>query len=218
MFGWQVDRMRLEVLDASADGRLSSPSASRNKQPIGEVFSRVLPPSGLVLEVGSGTGEHAVHFARLMPRLTWQPSEQDADCLRSISAWESADAQPNLRSPLYLDINAETWPIEAADAIVSINLIHIAPWSATHALMRGASRTLVPAGLLCLYGPFQMQGMHTSVSNRAFDEQLRVANSEWGVRDLDEVSAVANVEGLKCMEIVEMPANNLIVVFRKVTA
>src|SRR6266571_1601291 len=140
--------MRLEDLDASTDGRLWSPSAERNRQPIAEVLSRVLPQSGLVLEVGSGTGQHAVHFAREMPKLTWQPSEQDADCLRSISAWVSIEAQANMRPPLYLDINAERWPIEATDAVVSINLLHIAPWSATHALLRGASSILSTAGLL----------------------------------------------------------------------
>jgi SAM-dependent methyltransferase len=207
--------MRLEDLDASIDGRLWSPSAERNRQPIAEVLSRVLPQSGLVLEVGSGTGQHAVHFARVMPQLTWQPSEQDADCLRSISAWASIEGLPNVRPPLYLDIADEQWPIEAADAVVSINLIHIAPWSATHALLRGASSILPTAGLLCLYGPYRAGGKHTSASNRAFDAQLQAVNPEWGVRDLDEVSSEARAVDLEFVRTFEMPANNLIVVFRK---
>ena len=207
--------MRLEDLDASIGGRLWSPSAERNRQPIAEVLSRVLPQSGLVLEVGSGTGQHAVHFARVMPQLTWQPSEQDAVCLRSISAWASIEGLPNVRHPLYLDIAHEQWPIEAADAVVSINLIHIAPWSATHALLRGASSILPAAGLLCLYGPYRAGGKHTSASNRAFDAQLQAVNPEWGVRDLDEVSSEARAVDLEFVRTFEMPANNLIVVFRK---
>jgi SAM-dependent methyltransferase len=206
--------MRLEDLDASTDGRLWSPSAERNRQPIADVLSRVLPQPGIVLEVGSGTGQHAVHFGRVMPDLTWQPSEQDADCLRSISAWASIEALPNVRPPLYLDIADERWPIEAADAVVSINLIHIARWSATHALLRGASSILPAAGLLCLYGPYRVGGKHTSASNRAFDAQLQAVNAEWGVRDLDEVSNEANAGGLEFVRTFEMPANNLIVVFR----
>ena len=207
--------MRLEDLGASTDGRLWSPSAERNRRAIGEALSRVLPQSGLVLEVGSGTGQHAVHFGRLMPDLTWQPSEQDADCLRSISAWASMESLPNMRPPLYLDIADERWPIEAADAVVSINLIHIAPWSATHALLRGASSILPAAGLLCLYGPYREGGKHTSASNRAFDAQLQAVNPGWGVRDLDEVSSEARAVDLEFVRTFEMPANNLIVVFRK---
>jgi hypothetical protein len=171
--------MRLEDLGASAGGRLFSPSAERNREPIAEVLSQVLPQSGLVLEVGSGTGEHAVHFARVMPHLTWQPSEQDADCLRSISGWAAVEGLPNVRPALYLDIVDDRWPIEAADAIVSINLIHIAPWSATRALMRGASGILPAAGHLSLYGPYRAAGKHTSASNRVFDAQLQAVNPEW---------------------------------------
>jgi SAM-dependent methyltransferase len=207
--------MRLEDLDTSTDGRLFSPSAKRNKQPIAEAFSKVLPQSGLVLEVGSGTGQHIVHFARVMPHLVWQPSERDADCLRSISAWICIEAQPNVRTPLYLDINDERWPIDTADAVVSINLMHIAPRSATHTLLRGAAGVLSPAGLLCLYGPYRVRGKHTSASNRAFDAQLQAANPEWGVRDLDEVSNEARAVDLEFVRTLEMPANNLIVIFRK---
>jgi SAM-dependent methyltransferase len=207
--------MRLEDLNASDDGRLASPSAARNREPIAEVLAQVLPQSGLVLEVGSGTGEHAVHFARVMPHLTWQPSEQDADCLRSISAWVTFEALPNVRPPLHLDIADERWAIEGADAVVSMNLIHIAPWSVTEALLRAVTRILRSGGLLCLYGPFRVGGKHTSASNRAFDAQLQAANPEWGVRDLDEVSNEARAVDLELARTFEMPANNKIVVFRK---
>jgi len=185
--------MRLEDLNASNDGRLASPSAQRNKVPIAEVLAQVLPQAGLVLEVGSGTGEHTIHFARVMPHLTWQPSERDQACLRSISALE---AQPNVRQPLYLDVTDALWPIVAADAIICINMIHIAPWLAVQALLRGASRILPCGDVLCLYGPYRVMGKHTSASNRAFDAQLRAMNSEWGVRDLDAVSTEARAFNL----------------------
>lgn len=207
--------MRLEELITTGDGRLASPSAERNWEPIAEVLSEVLPRSGLVLEVGSGTGEHAVHFARVMPHLTWQPTDQDKDCLRSIAAWAAVEAQANLRPALSLDVTDAQWSIEAADAIVSINMLHIAPWSVAQALLRGSSRILAAAGLLCLYGPFRVAGKHTSASNRAFDAQLRAMNSEWGVRDLDEVASAARAFNLELERTFEMPANNLIAVFRK---
>ena len=207
--------MRLEDLNASDDGRLASPSAQRNRESIAEVLAEVLPHSGLVLEVGSGTGEHAVHFARVMPHLIWQPSEQDKDCLRSISAWAAVEAQTNVREPLYLDVTDAQWPIEAADAIICINMIHIAPWSVARALLRGASRILSSGGLLCLYGPYRVAGRHTSVSNRAFDAQLRAINPEWGVRDLDAISNEARAFNVELERTFQMPANNLIAVFRK---
>jgi SAM-dependent methyltransferase len=207
--------MRLEDLNTSDDGRLVSASAKRNREPIAKVLSQVLPQSGLVLEVGSGTGEHAVHFARVMPHLAWQPSEQDKDCLCSISAWVAAEAQANVRQPLYLDVTDAQWPIAAADAIISINMIHIAPWSVAQALLRGASRILPPGGLLCLYGPFSVAGKHTSASNRAFDAQLRGMNSEWGVRDLNATASEARVLNIELARTFHMPANNLVAVFRK---
>ena len=207
--------MRLEDLNASDDGRLASPSAQRNREAIAEVLAEVLPHSGLVLEVGSGTGEHAVHFARVMPHLIWQPSERDNDCLRSISAWEAVEAQANVRQPLYLDVTDAQWPVMAADAVICINMIHIAPWSVAQALLRGASRILPSGGLLCLYGPYRVAGKHTSASNRAFDTHLRAINSEWGVRDLDAVSNEARAFNVELERIFQMPANNLIAILRK---
>jgi SAM-dependent methyltransferase len=207
--------MRLEDLSASDDGRLASPSAARNRGAIADVLAQVLPQEGLVLEVGSGTGEHVVHFARVMPHLTWQPSEQDEACLRSISAWLAVEAQANVRQPVFLDVASAQWPIAATDVIISINMIHIAPWSAAQALLRGASSILPAGGLLCLYGPYRVAGKHTSASNRAFDAELRAMNSEWGVRDLDAVSSEASAFNLDLERTIQMPANNLIAVFRK---
>ena len=207
--------MRLEDLDASEDGRLTSPSAARNKEPIAKTLSQILPRSGLVLEIGSGTGEHVVHFARVMPQLGWQPTEQDEECLRSICAWAAVETNANVRQPLYLDVIDAQWPIETADAIICINMIHITPWAATQGLLRGSSRILPPAGLLCLYGPYRVRGKHSSASNRAFDAQLRAINAEWGVRDLDAVSNEARAFNIELERTFEMPANNLIAVFRK---
>jgi SAM-dependent methyltransferase len=207
--------MRLEDLNATGDGRLASPSAERNREPIARVLSQVLPQSGCVLEVGSGTGEHTIHFARVMPHLTWQPSERERDCLRSISAWAVVEAQANVLQPLYLDVADAQWPIANAEAIVSINMIHIAPWSVAQALLRGAKRILPRGGLLCLYGPYRVAGQHTSVSNREFDAQLRAMNSEWGVRDLDALANEARTFNIELARTCQMPANNLVVVFRK---
>jgi hypothetical protein len=150
-----------------------------------------------------------------MPHLLWQPSEQDNDCLRSIAAWAAVEARANVRQPLYLDVTDAQWPIAAADAIVCMNMIHIAPWSAAQALLGGASRILPSGGLLCLYGPYRMAGKHTSESNQAFDAQLRAMNPEWGVRDLDAVSNEARAFNIGLERTFEMPANNLIAVLRK---
>jgi len=207
--------MRLEDLKASDDARLASPSAERNREPIAKVLAEVLPHSGLVLEVGSGTGEHAIHFARVMPHVIWQPSEQDADCLRSIQGWLAFEKLLNVLPAVRLDVHDDQWPIERADAIVCINMIHIAPWSVAQALLRGASRILLSGGLLCMYGPYCVAGKHTSASNRAFDAQLRAINPEWGVRDLDAISNEARAFNVELERTFQMPANNLIAVFRK---
>jgi len=207
--------MRCEELGVSSEGRLTSPSAERNRGPIADVLVQVLPKAGLVLEIGSGTGEHIIHFARAMPYLRWQPSEQDADCLRSIQGWLAFENPRNVLQPLRLDVHEARWPIDSVDAILSINMLHIAPSSATQGLMRGAGAILPAGGVLCLYGPFRMRGRHTSASNRAFDAQLRAADPSWGVRDLDEVAHEARALDLEFVRTFEMPANNLIVVFRK---
>ena len=174
------------------------------------------PQVGVVLEISSGTGQHVVHFARSMPGITWQPSERDAGCLQSISAWLASEGLANVRAPLHLDVDDAVWPVSSADAIVCINMIHIAPWRATRALMRGAGVTLRAGGSLYLYGPYRRQGRHTSASNLAFDAQLRATNALWGVRNLEDVTGEANAAGFEAVRTIEMPANNLSVVFRKV--
>lgn len=207
--------MRCENLDDFADGRLVSPSAERNKGPIAAVLERVLPGHGVVLEVGSGTGQHVVHFARAMPHLTWQPSERDEASLESIAHWVAAEALPNIRAPLRLDVADQPWPVCPVVAVVSLNMIHIAPWSAAEALIRGAGAAVSPGGILFLYGPYRRNGRHTSAGNAAFDEQLRSQDPRWGVRDLDDVLRCAEAHGFGDPETHEMPANNLSVVLRR---
>jgi hypothetical protein len=199
-------------------GALSSPAVARNRDPILAVLRRVLPERGVVLELASGSGEHAVHFAAALPGLTWQPTDPDPQARDSIAAYRTAVQLPNLLAPLPLDAISPTWPVARADAILAINMIHIAPWAAAEGLMAGAERLLPGGGVLFLYGPFREHGQHTAPSNAAFDESLRARNREWGVRDLDEVAALASRHRLALEERVAMPANNLSVVFRRATA
>ena len=193
----------------------SSPAAERNREPILDVLREVLPERGLVLEVASGTGEHAVHFARALPELTFQPSDPDPAALRSIEAWRAQAGLSNLLAPLELDASAREWPVAAADAILCVNMVHISPWAATEGLMRGAGRLLVPGTPLVLYGPYRRSAVPTAPSNEAFDESLRARNPEWGLRDLEAVEAEASKHGLRLERVVEMPANNLTIVFRR---
>jgi len=207
--------MRCETLSRLEGGRLLSPSGERNKGPVAEVLKQVLPDRGLVLEVGSGTGQHVLHFAREAPHLTWQPSERDAECLQSIALWLAAEGRANVLAPLRLDVGEQPWPIASAAAVVSLNMIHIAPWAACMALIRGAAAVLEPGTVLFLYAPFRCGGGHTSPSNEAFDRQLRAQNPAWGVRDLEEVARCAAAHGFGPPETHDMPANNLSVVLRK---
>jgi hypothetical protein len=181
------------------------------------VLRRILPPHGTVLEIASGTGEHAVHFAAGLPQLMWQPADLDPAALRSIAAYRNSARLPNLLPPLELDAASLHWPLERADAIISINMIHIAPWRAAEGLMAGAGRLLAAGNVLYLYGPFKENDRHTAPSNAAFDESLRRRDPEWGVRDVGEVSELARWHGLVLVERVAMPANNLSLVFRRAT-
>jgi cyclopropane fatty-acyl-phospholipid synthase-like methyltransferase len=194
---------------------LFSPAAARNAAPIAEVLKRVLPPSGLVLEIASGSGEHAVHMAQALPALEWQPSDVDEAARRSIVAHARGLGLSNIRSPLAIDATRQPWPVARADAVVAINMIHIAPWDATTGLMAGAGAILVEGGLLYLYGPFREAGAHTAPSNAAFDDSLRARNASWGVREIEAVVAAAEACGLHLVEGVAMPANNLSLIFRK---
>lgn len=199
--------------------RRFAPAAARNGEPIAAVLERVLPApgpaSGQVLEVASGSGQHAVYFARRFPAWTWQPSDAAPAALASIEAWRAEAGLANLMPPVSLDVTSSAWPVGQASAIININMVHIAPWSACQGLMAGAGRLLPDAGLLFLYGPFFMQGRETAPGNQRFDEALRAENPAWGVRWLHEVAAEAQAHGLVLEGTHDMPANNLSVVFRK---
>src|SRR5262245_10459382 len=199
----------------SPDARLYAPATARNREPVLAVLRRYLPRYGLVLEVASGSGEHVVHFAQAFPDLLFQPSDPDADARASIDAWRTRLALPNVRPAITLDATAETWPIETADAILCINMVHIAPWTAAEGLVRGAARILPLGGVLYLYGPYKRGGRHTAPSNEAFDASLRARNPDWGVRDLEAVVALAAAAGLAQPGIEPMPANNLSLIFSK---
>lgn len=194
---------------------MRAPAVARNRDPILTVLRQTMPGQGTVLEIASGTGEHVVHFAAGLPHLTWQPSDVDETALASIAAHRALARLPNVLPPIVLDVAALPWPLARADAIVCINMLHIAPWAATAALMVGAERVLAPAGVLYIYGPFQDGGAHTAPSNAAFDASLRARNAEWGVRDLGEITDRALRHGLDPVARIEMPANNLSVVFRR---
>ena len=197
----------------TTDPRRSAGATQRNRVPILDVLRRVLPANALVLEVASGTGEHALFFAQSLPGIRWQPTDVDAAARASIAAW--CGETPNVRAPLALDVTDDVWPIDAADAIVCINMIHITPWNACEGLMRGASRVLRAGGVLYLYGPYRVGGEHTAPSNVVFDERLRGENHTWGVRDFEAVVACAEAQGFRLAERVAMPANNFSLVFRQ---
>lgn len=199
------------------DARLHAPAVARNRDPIWSVLQPQLPARGLVLEIASGSGEHVVHFAqRAGPEIEFQPSDQSATARASIDAWIAAARLSNVRPAVPLDAAAETWPLQQADAVVCINMIHISPWASTIGLMQGAARVLPLKGLLFLYGPYRRGGEHTSESNAAFDAELRQMNAQWGVRDLEAVMDVAAAAGFGTPSINQMPANNLCVFFRRV--
>jgi SAM-dependent methyltransferase len=198
-----------------SDPRQYRPHVERNRDPILDVLKRVLPPRGLVLEIASGSGEHMAYFAQALPQLTWQPSDPSEEALASAAAHRDDAALPNLLPPLRLDVIAASWPVERADVIICCNMIHIAPWAACEGLIAGAARVLAAGGILYLYGPYKIGGQHTAPSNAAFDADLRSRNPAWGIRDLDEVTALAARSGFALAETVAMPANNLSVIFTR---
>jgi SAM-dependent methyltransferase len=197
------------------DGGLHAAATERNRDPILDVLRAVLPPTGLILEIASGTGQHVAYFARALPTLRWQPSDASAPHLASIAAWSAASGADNIAPPVALDVEREPWPVAHADAILNINMVHIAPWSAAEALFRGAARLLPAAGLLYMYGPFKRGGRHTAPSNQRFDERLRGEDPRWGVRDVDDLQGLAVSAGFGAADIIEMPANNLSLLFRR---
>jgi SAM-dependent methyltransferase len=197
-------------------GAFSAPSTARNRDPILAVLKPRLPGRGLVLEIAAGAGEHAVYNAAALPGLQWQPTDPSPEALASIQAWRDHAGLPNLLAPLRLDAAAPaSWPVDRADAIVNINMIHISPWSATQGLMEGAGRLLPSGGLLFLYGAYIEPDVETAASNLAFDLSLKARNPAWGLRRLDEVTALAAQHGLELSERLAMPANNLALILRK---
>ncbi len=195
----------------------SAPAALRNRAAILAVLSPHLPAGGLVLELASGTGEHALFFAGARPDVTFQPTDFDVSARASIDAYAEEAGLPNLRPALFLDATQpETWPLERADAVLCVNMVHISPWEATLGLIAGAARILPVGGKLMLYGPYFRDGVETAPSNLAFDASLRARNPAWGIRRLEAVAALAAEQGFSGPEVTEMPANNLTVVFNKI--
>jgi len=208
----------VEIRSRAGDGRQFSPSAARNCGPIREVLTRVLPKKGIALEIGSGTGEHVICFAKALPRLVWLPSDPDSASRASIKAWSATEGLANVRAPVAIDVREGVWGVEddaPFDAMISLNMVHIAPWEAALGLLAGAGRLLRPDGVLVFYGPFMLGGIHTSASNAAFDADLKRRDPRWGVRDVDDLVGEAAPHGLELLELVEMPVNNLSLVFVK---
>jgi SAM-dependent methyltransferase len=204
MLGWDLDG------DA-----LTAPAVARNRDAVLDVLRDVLPETGLILEIASGSGEHAVHIAEALPDLEWLPSAPEPAARRSIAAHTRRSGLRNILPPLDLDVATDPWPVARVDGLVCINMIHIAPWSATAGLMAGAARVLTERGVLYLYGPFREGGRHAAESNAAFDESLRARDPAWGVRDLEAVAAEAAGRGLILSARIVMPANNLSLIFRR---
>ena len=202
------------MTQAEDDKRLFAPAAARNRGPILDVLREELPAKGLVLEIASGTGEHAAHFAAHLPGLVFQPTDRDERARESVAAWVTASGLGNLRAPLALDATRTPWPIAKADALLCINMVHISPWESTESLFATAGSMLPEGAPVCLYGPYKRGGVHTAPSNEEFDASLRATNPAWGVRDLETVVACAQKNGFSQPRIVEMPANNLTLVFR----
>ncbi len=201
----------------------SAPAALRNREPILQALRHRLPARALrpgvaaplVLEIASGTGEHAVHLCRALPELRWQPTDVDDGALASAAAWRAESALPNLLAPIALDVSRRPWPVAGADAVFCANMVHIAPWSAAEGLFAGAGELLPAGGALFTYGPYRFHGSFTAPSNAAFDDSLRQRDARWGVRDVADLTPLAASCGLELEETLELPANNHILVFRK---
>lgn len=200
------------VGDLGREVKRQAPAAARNVGPIGEVLADWLPERGLVLEIASGTGEHALAFARRFPELDWQPSDPDLQALASIAAW-AEEGPPNLKPPIRLDVCAEEWPVDCADAILCVNMVHIAPWEASLGLLDGAGRLLGSGAPLILYGPWLQADVPTAPSNQAFDISLRDRDSRWGLRLVEDFAVEAEKRRLLLAERREMPSNNLMLRF-----
>ena len=199
----------------AAGARRSAPAATRNREPIAEVLAEWLPPNGLVLEVASGTGEHAVYFAERFPALEWQPSDIHPDALSSIRAWRGSSGLTNIREPVVVDAASPDWPLDSADAVLSINMVHISPWASALGLIEGAARLLAPGASLILYGPWLSNDAPTAPSNLEFDADLKRRNPDWGLRLVQDFAAAAECRGLRLVETRVMPANNMMLLLRR---
>jgi len=199
----------------SAGARRTAPAALRNRDPIADVLVEWLPTSGLVLEIASGTGEHVVHFAQRFPALEWQPSDVHADALSSIAAWRDECGLANIRAPLMIDAASGEWPIDRANAVLSINMVHISPWRSALGLIDGAARILGQGAPLILYGPWLKEDVPTAASNLQFDGDLRRRDPEWGLRSVEAFAAAAERQGLALIETRTMPANNMMLLLRR---
>jgi SAM-dependent methyltransferase len=197
------------------DARRSAPAALRNREPIAEVLREWLPQSGLVLEVASGTGEHSALFAGRFPHLDWQPSDLSPDAVASIRAWSEVAGLPNLKQPIEVDASHPDWPIQSADAVLNINMVHISPWSAALGLLDGAARLLRPSAPLILYGPWITDRLPTAPSNLAFDADLKRRNPDWGLRKVEDFANQAARRGFELADQRQMPTNNLMLLFRR---
>jgi len=201
------------IFESGPDVKRHAPATERNRDVIAETLARVLPAEGLVLEVASGTGEHAVHFAKRFPGLIWQPSDPDPIAIASINAWRADTKLANVRPAMQLDASAD-WPISHADAVICINMTHISPWAATLGLLRNAARVMPPSAVLFIYGPYNQHSVPLADSNAAFDMSLRQQNPEWGLRYVDDIVEEADKVGLRLDQVIAMPANNLSLIFR----
>jgi hypothetical protein len=200
---------------AATGARRSAPAALRNRQAIAEVLRQWLPRSGLVLEIASGSGEHAIYFAECLPDLEWQPSDVHPDALSSIAAWRAEAGRTNVRPPLVLDASSADWPIDRADVLLSINMVHISPWASALGLLDGAARLLSPGGPLIMYGPWLKNDIQTAASNRDFDADLKRRDPQWGLRRVEDFAAESEKRGLRLEATSAMPANNLMLLLRR---
>lgn len=209
-----MNERRFYEAPAGEDARRSAPAALRNREPIARVLAEWLPGTGVVLEVASGTGEHAIWFAEHFPEIDWQPSDTHSDALGSIDGWRTSAGLPNVREPVLIDAGNPDWPIERADAVLNINMAHISPWDASIGLIEGARRVLPEGGALILYGPWLKDDIETVASNLAFDADLKSRDPRWGLRRVEDFEAAARARGLILVESRQMPANNLMLLFR----
>ena len=202
--------------EAAASGaRRSAPAALRNREPIADVLEEWLPAAGRILEIASGSGEHVIYFAGRFPKLEWQPSDIHSDALNSISAWREEAGLQNISAPIILDAASADWPIDRSDAVLSINMVHISPWGSALGLLDGAARLLRPGAPLIMYGPWLKDDIATAPSNLSFDADLKSRDHRWGLRRVEDFAAASEERGLRLMETRVMPANNLMLLFRR---